>query len=404
VLVPTPATERIELIDIVRGIALFGILAANIRGFAGPAAVYFEPMLLWPSLPDRIAQALIDTFVQGKFITIFSFLFGLGFAVQLSRAEEKGARFAGVFTRRLGILALLGLAHGLYVWFGDILLAYALVGFFLFFFKKRRDSTIVGWAVALYFVPMILMTMGVFAMELTGQEIKGPDTSPQEISRQVELYSSGTWAEIQPQRLKDAVTYNWGYIWIMCFNLLGVFLMGVLAWRYEVFSPRPETIPRYRTVMVVGLVAGIAGNLAATIIKWVFQPPMFPPSPTTLLVQVIQTFSIVPLSAAYVCGVIVLCARPVWHRRLKVFGAVGRAALSNYLLQSVIGTLLFYGYGLGLFGRMGPAVLLIPTVLIFAAQVAASNWWMARFRFGPVEWVWRSLTYARMQPMRQKVE
>lgn len=398
---PIASGERVELIDIVRGVALFGILAANIRGFAGPALAYFQPLLVWPSMPDRIAQAFIDVFVQGKFITIFSFLFGLGFAVQLTRADEKGARFGGFFARRLAILALMGLAHGLYVWFGDILLGYALIGFLLFFFKRRKDKTLVGWAVVLYFVPMMLMGMGVLAIELTGKQVKGPDQSPAEVARQVELFSSGTYGEIQPQRAKDAVANNWGFMPIMAFQLLALFLMGILAWRHGVFTPSPETIPKYRKVMILGFVIGVTGNAIAIAIKWIYEPTMFPPSPTMLLIGVIQTFSIVPLSAGYVCSVILLCQDPAWHRRLAPFGAVGRTALTNYLLQSVIGTLLFYGYGLGLFMKMGPALLLVPTVVIFAIQVAASNWWLARFRFGPAEWLWRCLTYGKLQPLRR---
>jgi len=398
---PISAAERIEVIDILRGMALFGILAANIRGFAGPAVAYFNPLLVWSSMPDRFAQAFIDVFVQGKFITIFSFLFGLGFAVQLTRADEKGAKFGGFYARRLAILALMGLVHGLYIWFGDILLGYALIGFFLFLFKRRKDKTLIGWAAVMYFVPMILMAMGVLAIELTGKEMKGPDTSPEEISRLMTLFADGSYAEIQVQTAKDAVANNWGFMPIMAFQLLALFLMGVLAWRKGLFTPKPETIPKYRKVMILGLTIGVTGNVVAIGVKWILEPPMFPPSPGMLLIGVIQTFSIVPLSAGYVCAVILLCRDEAWHRRLGVFAPVGRTALTNYLLQSVIGTLLFYSYGLGLFGTMGPALLLIPTVVIFAAQVFASNWWLARYRFGPVEWLWRSLTYGRLQPLRR---
>jgi len=398
---PITSGERIDLIDILRGMALFGILAANMRGFAGPAVAYFNPLLVWPGFADRVAQAFIDTFIQGKFITIFSFLFGLGFAVQLTRADQKGARFGGFFARRLAILALIGLVHGLYVWFGDILLGYALTGFLLFFFKRRKDKTLVSWAVVLYFVPIMLMAMGVLAIELTGTEMKGPDTSPAEITRQVELFSHGTYAEIRPQIAKDAVANNWGFMPIFAMQLLALFLMGVLAWRRGVFTPTAASIPRYRRAMTIGFAIGITGNVTAVAIKWIAEPPMFPPNPVGLLIGVIQVFSIVPLSTGYVCAVIVLCQSPTWRRRLGVFAAVGRTALTNYLLQSVIGTLLFYGYGLGLFGTMGPAWLLVPTVVIFSGQVLLSNWWLERFRFGPVEWVWRSLTYGQLQPMKR---
>ena len=398
---PIAAGERIEVIDILRGMALFGILAANIRGFAAPAIAYFNPLLVWSSMPDRLAQAFIDAFIQGKFITIFSVLFGLGFAVQLTRADDKGARFGGFYARRLAILALIGLAHGLLLWFGDILLGYALIGFFLFFFKRRKDKTLVAWAAVMYFVPLMLMAMGVLAIEMTGKEMKGPDTSPEEIARLTELYADGSYAEIRQQTAKDARANNWGYMPMMAFQLLALFLMGVLAWRRGLFSPKPETIPKYRKWMIAGFAIGVTANVIAVVIRWILEPPMFPPSPAMLMIYVIQLCGVVPLSAGYVLAVVLLCRSDAWHRRLSPFAAVGRTALTNYLLQSLIGTLLFYGWGFGLMGTMGPAVLLVLTIVIFALQVAASNWWLARFRFGPVEWLWRSLTYGHLQPLRR---
>jgi uncharacterized protein len=247
----------------------------------------------------------------------------------------------------------------------------------------------------------MLMALGVFAIELTGTELKGPDTSPEEIARQMDVFATGSSQEIHEQRVTDAVTNNWNFMPIFAFQLLGLFLMGVLAWRHGLFTPKPETIPRYRKWMIAGLAIGLTGNVAGTVIRWVHEPPMFPPNPMMLLVGVIQAFSVVPLSAGYVLAIILLCRSEVWHRRLGVFGAVGRTALSNYLLQSVLGTLVFYSYGLGLFGKFGPAPLLMATFVIFAIQVVASNWWLARFRFGPVEWLWRSLTYGRLQAMRR---
>jgi len=128
-LAPVAPVERVDTIDILRGLALFGILAANMRGFAGPAGTYFMPERFWPALHDRLAQALIDTFVQGKFLAIFAFLFGVGFAVQFERAE--GRRFGWTYARRALLLIAFGLVHGLLIWFGDILLMYGLTGLFL---------------------------------------------------------------------------------------------------------------------------------------------------------------------------------------------------------------------------------------------------------------------------------
>ena len=190
---------------------------------------------------------------------------------------------------------------------------------------------------------------------------------------------------------------NYGFFPFFFWGVLGLFLAGVYAWRNGFFSPSAESLPRYRKAMWWGLGIGLAGNLAITAIRWTL--PIFPPSPMNLLLTAIHTVAVPALSLGYVCAAIVICQRGAGLHRLRHFSAIGRTALTNYLLQSLLGTLLFYGYGLGLMGKMGPALLLIPTVAIYAVQAVASEWWLTRYRFGPVECAWRSLTYGSAQPM-----
>ncbi len=398
-LTPVSASERIEIIDVVRGVALFGILAANMRGFAAPARVYFLPHLFWTSMPDRIAQAFIDTFVQGKFITIFAVLFGVGFAAQLTRAESRGSKLGWTYARRLVYLCLFGLAHGLLVWFGDILLMYGLTGFLLFFFRKRKDLTLKIWATFGYVFLVFLSGIILAVTTTTGARIPTPPRpGPAEIQADVATFADGSWSAIQQLRTVEAIGHNWSSFPFMLMNILGLFLFGVLAWRRGFFQPAPESLPRYRRAMVWGLAVGTAASATVTIVRWVDPGMPFPPTPATLALFALQTVGTPALSLGYVCAIVLLCRRARWKERLHRFGAVGRTALTNYLLQSVIGTLLFYSYGLGLFGRIGPAMLLIPTVLVFAAQVWVSVWWLERFRYGPAEWLWRSLTYRKLQP------
>jgi len=396
---PVSLSERVETIDILRGMALFGILAANIRGFAGPPITYFVPHLFWTALHDRIAQGIIDTFVQGKFIAIFAFLFGVGFAVQFDRANARGAKFGGTYSRRLFVLLLFGLVHGLLIWFGDILLTYALCGFLLLLFRKRRDKTLAIWATIFLSIMLLVMT-GAFIASQLGAKL--PDMKPPaaEIAKAANVYANGTWLEIQSYRMKDAVKHNWGFFPVLVWHVLGLFLLGVLAWRKRFFHPTPESLPRYRTAMWWGLAIGITGNLAMTIVR-TFNPSPMPTSWPVFAMVVVHTIAVPALSLGYVCFVIVSCQDPKWRARLHRFAAVGRTALTNYLLQAVIGTLIFYSYGLGFFG-VGPAVLLPLTFIIFAAQMYASSWWLSRYRFGPVEWLWRRLTYKGTLPMRRE--
>jgi len=399
---PVAAAERVETIDAIRGLALFGILAANMRGFAGPAVTYMMPSLFWPALHDRIAQAFIDTFIQGKFITIFAFLFGVGFAVQFERAMQRSGKFGRTYARRLLILLGFGLIHGLLIWFGDILLVYALSGFMLLLFRKRRNKTLVVWAVIfLVLMPLLLTLMFIGAQSGAKMpEMKPPAAA--ELARQDAIFSDGPVSALAAQRVKDTLSHNWNYLPAFGWNVLGLFLLGMLAWRKRFFSPAPESLPRYRIAMWICLPIGIAANAAGIAIRWIAHPPPMPTTPEGYFAQILPMLGTFPLSFGYICAVILLMQSAAWQARLRRFSAIGRTALSNYLLQSVIGTLIFYTYGLGFFGEAGPAILLPMTIVIFALQAIASPWWLARYRFGPVEWLWRRLTYGGPLPMRRE--
>ncbi len=156
---PVALSERILFIDVLRGMALFGILAANMRAFFAPLDVYGSIQVLFHSRADILAQAFIDTFIQGKFITIFSFLFGMGFAIQMTRAEARGVRFLGFYPRRLVALAIFGLIHGILIWAGDILLTYALSGAILLVFRKREQKTLLWWAGSLFALPFVVSSI-----------------------------------------------------------------------------------------------------------------------------------------------------------------------------------------------------------------------------------------------------
>jgi uncharacterized protein len=400
---PVDPSERVAIIDVIRGLALFGILAANFRGFAAPAAVYFDPALYWPALHDRIAQGFVDTFIQGKFITIFAFLFGLGFAAQLERAEARGIRFGRLFSRRMAILVAFGFVHGLLIWFGDILLAYALIGLLLLFFRRRKEKTLLVWAAVFYLIPLVIVG-GIIGASAAGAPI--PEQHPPsqaELQRIVAAYGSGSFAELQGERAKEVFGMNWGMMPIGGWQILGLFLAGTVAWKRRLLQPSAEALPRFRRITFVALTLGITGNVAAVGLRWLHDLSAFSLSPPMIPVFALQIISVPALSAGYVGAVVLLSRNAVWRARFSRFGAVGRMALTNYLLQSIVGTTIFYSYGLGLFGKGGPALFLVPTVVLFAILAYFSSWWLARWRFGPVEWLWRSLTYGRVERLSHDV-
>jgi uncharacterized protein len=399
---PATVAERIEVIDVLRGLALFGILAANMRGFSVPPAAYLETVSLWVAPRDRAVQFLLDVFIQGKFITIFAFLFGVGFAAQLERAEMRGARFATLYSRRLGWLCLFGLVHGIFVWYGDILLVYGLAAFALLLFRRRADSTLLSWALILYLLPMLLLGMAAGIAALSGEPL--PSESPvtaEELRRVSAIYSEGSWMEILRQRARDAFEWNWMYFPIIFMQTFGLFLLGALAWRRRFFAPGALSLRGWALGIAFALAIGIGGNLAGTSIKYRLDLSAYDLSGPGMAATILAMAAVPFLSFAYVGVVVLACRSDRLRARLRPFAAVGRTALTNYLLQSVIGTAIFYSYGLRLFGRFGAAWLLALTVVIFAAQVAGSSWWLGRFRFGPAEWLWRTLAYGGLQPMRR---
>lgn len=396
---PVSASERIELIDILRGLALFGIITANMRGFFGPAEAYFDSRLLWRGLGDSIAQGFVEALIQGKFVTLFAFLFGLGFAIQMTRAEERGRKI-WFYPRRLAILLLFGIVHSFLIWWGDILFAYALMGFFLIPFRRRKQKTIAIWALALAVLPVFL-GLGWYVAGRLGHAPSGSPPKPDTVKRAIEIYSHGSWREIMNQRFRDWMLLNANFIFTPVF-LLPRFLAGLWIWRSGLLTHPWDYRGALKLTCLLGVVIGLPANILVAVVGGFESINMNQPSAAAVLSIVPFTIAVPALSACYASGIALLALSEKWRPRVQPFAAVGRMALTTYLMQSIICTLLFYSYGLGWFGRIGPALGLIPTFVVFAAQVWFANWWLAHWQFGPVEWVWRSLTYGRRQPMRRE--
>jgi uncharacterized protein len=394
---PITSSERILYIDMLRGMALFGILAANMRGFDAPASVYGNIKLLFHDRADMIAQAFIDIFIQGKFVTLFSFLFGLGFAVQFTRAEERGAKFMSFYPRRLLALAAFGLIHGILIWWGDILLTYAVAGALLLLFRNRAQKTLLWWAGGIMSLPVLVTSVryGAYLLGFYHPTQSHPDMA--KINAVIAIYAHGSVLQI----LKE----NW-IVWkeevvttLFAFYALSLFLLGMWVWRSGIINRLGEYKPLLKRVCAWCIPVGLALN--TFVVLAAMRPPTGKPTVIGYFAGILQFISEHIISAGYAAGLAVLIQNPAWRARLTPFAAVGRMALTNYLTESILCTLFFYNYTTGLYGRVGPAVDLIPTVLLYGAQVVFSNWWLARYRFGPVEWLWRGLTYGKLPSMRK---
>jgi uncharacterized protein len=397
---PVSLSERILFIDILRGMALFGILAANMRAFFAPLDIYGNIGALFPGRADVLAQAFIDVFIQGKFISIFSFLFGMGFAIQMSRAEARGVRFLGFYPRRLLALALFGLIHGLFIWAGDILLTYALSGAILLLFRKRQQKTFLWWAGGLFALPIVIsstiLTLYFTRFRQPWMQPKPPDMK--KIHDVIAIYAHGTVRQILAQNWVE-----WKQelpLTLFAIYAVALFLLGMWVWRAGIVQRLDEYRPVLRRVCAWCIPVGLILNIYIAIVRVVVPPGIV--SLWGWSAGMLSLSGAHILSAGYVSGLALIFLHQDWRRVLLPFAAVGRMALTDYLMQSVLCTLFFYHYTTGLYGRIGPAIGLAPTFILYGAQVVFSNWWLKRYRFGPMEWLWRGLTYGEFPSMRKE--
>ncbi|MFV9506886.1 MAG: DUF418 domain-containing protein [Oscillochloridaceae bacterium umkhey_bin13] len=408
---PVTATERIATLDILRAFALLGIITVNMYMFSHP----FQNYLLPASSPlpwyDQLATWFVHMFTEGKFYPLFSLLFGLGFALQLERAQARGGSFVPLYLRRLLVLLSFGLIHAYLIWIGDILTIYALLGGFLLLFARvKQPRTLLIWA-AVFWTILQLGSFALAGLIEWGRTI--PEAAVQieasfeqqnaifaaERERALVAYGSGNFAEVTAQRARDLQTVWTGSI-AMVPMIMTMFLIGAYLGRQGVFRDLEAHRPLFRRLAIWGFAIGLPANLIATVmftqvgrteIGW-----------SLAIANFFLSLGGLSQSLGYLGAVTLLSQRAPWDRYLARLAPVGQMGLTNYLLQSIIATLIFYGYGLGFFNQVGVAAGLLLAVTIYALQIPLSHWWMARFRYGPAEWLWRSLTYLRPQPMRRE--
>jgi uncharacterized protein len=396
---PVAGCERIDVIDILRGFTIFGILLVNMPLYGWPSWGPLRAMRtqLPGGLADDSASWFLWLFAEDKFYPLLSFLFGLGFSIQLERSASPAAHFLSMYRRRLLALLLIGLAHGFLLWSGDILVRYALMGFLLLPFRARSPKTILLFAIALLLIPIALLPVQREVHERSFAHIVASNADYKALwDESLRTYSHGTFAEISLERARAvAWSPSWPISWL---QILGLFLIGLYAGRREFFQQLQTYLPFIRKVLWWALAMGVVGMLSrAGVFKL---PELLGPYLADVGGEVLETIGNLALSFFYASALILLAQRHAWKSRLAPLAAVGRMALSNYLFQSLVCTTLFYSYGLGLFGKVGPAAGLALSFAIYSVQVPLSVWWLRRFRFGPMEWVWSSMTYGKLQPMR----
>jgi uncharacterized protein len=420
---PVRPSERIAELDILRGFALLGIAVLHTNVFSTPLSLRGSRAVdLYPGGLDKAVLWILNVFLAGKFLAIFSFLFGVGFAIQMDRATARGAPFAWIYLRRMVTLLAFGLAHVVFLWNGDILHVYAGLGLALILVRKLRDRWIWGIVACCALLPpgrtLVLMARGERPAQTAAQRLergldelriygKGEyilrridkDKATGALKPPLRATGSGTYPQTVADRISDLIFQyrhaTAGWFWLTAASTL---LIGFIAGRRRFFEDIPGRLPLIRKITWwsggIGLVVAVAiDRLPAT---------RGGGGISTLAVVRLVLYALNrPILCAFFMGVVVLLAqRPVWRTAMSPLASVGRMALTNYLMQSLLATTLFYGYAFGLFYRTSAAVGVLIALAIYAVQVAYSAWWMARFRFGPMEWLWRTLTYGKAPAIR----
>ena len=397
-LAPTPPNARSTWLDALRGFALLGILLANIPILGGYS---FSPPSVQSALRfDAFAPAitwLMHAFVEAKFYSLFSFLFGLGFALQLRRAPGSPDAVVAMQRRRLGGMLAIGLVHAWLIWWGDILCAYAVLGFALLAFREVSQRALLRWAIFFLASP-VLIYLVLFAIGMPDPFAPDPSAPPSEplVVRLTRPFAQGNYLEVvQSNLMMNGGGWMRRALRLALPRIFGMFLLGAWVARRGLPEAAAAFAPMFRRWLLAAIFIGLPLNVGFAALG--SGDALYPASATGLLAITVGSIGIPLLSLGYVAAFALY-----WRDRRSDRGlvAAGRMALTNYLLQSVVGVSIFYAIGAGYWGKLGRLELLCLALLIFGLQIGFSRLWLACFRTGPMEWLWRRLAYGRGAPSR----
>lgn len=373
-----------------RGFAILGIFFVNMLSFHSPV-LYLNPFTWWESSLDQWTYMAIDVLAQGSFYPLFSLLFGYGLVLLYERTTGRGDSFYPMALRRLMFLLLVGIIHTVFIWHGDILINYALLGFLMLLLMRLSGTGLVITGVLIWLIPNIILSLLFIVMALL---VPGEELSIYNLAlanQSAEIYQQGSYLEILNQRLDDWYTVNNPANFLfMLFSVFPFFLIGggmaKLKWLERVKELKKEIVIWFTLLLIGGLLIKLTPyilerNLALEYIQDSFGGPI--------------------LAISFVFGIALWAEKSPRNKILKMLAPVGKLSMSNYLLQSIVSTLIFYSYGMGFYGKVSVFTGTLFVIFFFGAQVLLSSYWLKTHRYGPIEWVWRSVTYKRIQPWKR---
>jgi uncharacterized protein len=395
---PTTSGERIEMIDALRGFALTGVCLGNLALFSFYFCMSDEQKADLPfPVINSIISYIIYFFVDWKFWTLFSIMFGFGASIFISRANERNKNGKALYSRRLLLLLILGLIHGIFFWFGDILSEYALAGFILLLFINKKGSSLAVLGIIIgALIPFVLRILQVTLLPDTSDKFDKLATST------LIAYSSSSFSKVVVANLVNIKIYSF-YVWFLLIAALGRFMIGY--WIGQ--SGRMYHIENYtdffRKAMRICAWIGFPVMFIMTLTRILTDAEILTPGSKWGSITCLSEIASLTIGIYYAIKFAFLYQNHKWKRCLSVFKEMGRMALTNYLMQTLFNILIFNGIGLGLAGKIGPSIYILWFVFLMILQIILSRWWLSKYRFGPFEWLWRSLTYKKLQPLKIEV-
>ena len=403
---------RIDTLDIVRGVAVMGILAMNIVAFAMPSAAYINPAAYGMESNADLGSWLFSfVLIDGKMRGLFSFLFGASMLLVIDRAEARGANAAWVHYSRMLWLLVFGLIHYFLIWFGDILTLYAPIGMLAFFFRRMSTTKLIVLGCCLVFAELLLTSAfaAIFLVTQAAAAAPGADAdtlqawremqgsfsyTPQEVQELLALHRAG-YAGLVEFRMGTKWMGPLNSLWQAGWETLAYMLFGMAALKSGFLTGAWDN-RRYRRVALLGFGLGVP---LYALIAWWLTANQFA-APALVAGWLAATVPVRPLMILAIAASVILLTRNGGWLTARI-AAAGRAAFTNYLGTSILMTTLFYGYGVGLFGELSRIELWLPVIGMWTLMLLWSKPWLDRYRYGPFEWLWRSLARFRFQPMRK---
>jgi uncharacterized protein len=421
---PVLSAERIASLDVLRGVAILGILVMNIYAFAMPfPEAYRNPLLMGGTDPLNMGTWFFThVFFDLKFLSIFAMLFGAGIILMTGRAKEKGVKYGRIFYRRQLSMLLIGALHAYFIWIGDVLFLYAIVGMLAFLFRKRTPRSLI--VIACLLLPITLLMSFGFAglaaqtdiaiaeisakqeagISVTADEQRLLDRREQEqgyfpesaeaIRKDVDAHL-GSYVQILRDRVPKAISMQVGVVILLSARVTALMLLGMALMKTGILAAE-RSAGFYRRMMFIAYAVGLPLTVFSA---FDLHAHNFDNVYASQAGGLANYWGSLVVALGHIALVMLMIETAFARKLLQRLAAVGRMALSNYLMHSIILTTVFYGYGLGLYGSIPRFGQMGFVVAVIALQLLLSPWWLARYRFGPVEWLWRSLTYWKWLPM-----